>query len=134
MECHRAFQRKWPPVSFAAQIYEYALTKKGFCCCCCTNLNQDTVLKTTVGNGAFISMECIRLRFSFLHTEFSLSAYKRNKRKMELAEKMDTGHNQAKKRRQSSENVSTMLSVETIHCLMASNVFFHSGFNPFLLV
>uniref|UniRef100_A0A3P8R6Q2 Threonine aspartase 1 n=1 Tax=Astatotilapia calliptera TaxID=8154 RepID=A0A3P8R6Q2_ASTCA len=38
------------------------------------------------------------------HPEFSLSAYKRNKRKMELAEKMDTGHNQTKKRRQSSEN------------------------------
>uniref|UniRef100_A0A3P8R7U5 Threonine aspartase 1 n=1 Tax=Astatotilapia calliptera TaxID=8154 RepID=A0A3P8R7U5_ASTCA len=37
-------------------------------------------------------------------TKFSLSAYKRNKRKMELAEKMDTGHNQTKKRRQSSEN------------------------------
>uniref|UniRef100_A0A671YRP2 Threonine aspartase 1 n=1 Tax=Sparus aurata TaxID=8175 RepID=A0A671YRP2_SPAAU len=37
---------------------------------------------------------------------FSLSAYKRNKRKMELAEKLDTGHNQTKKRRQSCENVS----------------------------
>lgn len=37
-------------------------------------------------------------------TKFSLSAYKRNKRKMELAEKMDTGHNQSKKRRQSCEN------------------------------
>uniref|UniRef100_A0AAQ5WXE8 Threonine aspartase 1 n=1 Tax=Amphiprion ocellaris TaxID=80972 RepID=A0AAQ5WXE8_AMPOC len=42
---------------------------------------------------------------------FSLSAYKRNKRKMELAEKMDTGQNQTKKRRQSSENVS-VFSVE----------------------
>lgn len=40
------------------------------------------------------------------HPEFSLSAYKRNKRKMELAEKMDAGQNQTKKRRQSSENVS----------------------------
>lgn len=39
--------------------------------------------------------------------EFSLSAYKRNKRKMEMAEKMDTGHNQTKKKRQSSENVSS---------------------------
>ena len=29
---------------------------------------------------------------------------------MELAEKMDTGHKHAKKRRQSSETVSTMLS------------------------
>ncbi|XP_061646547.1 threonine aspartase 1 isoform X7 [Phyllopteryx taeniolatus] len=37
-------------------------------------------------------------------TKFSLSAYKRNKRKMELAEKMDTGHNQTKKSRQSSGN------------------------------
>lgn len=46
----------------------------------------------------------------FFHTEFSLSAYKRNKRKMELAEKLDTGHNQTKKRRQSTENVSSMLS------------------------
>ena len=45
------------------------------------------------------------------HAEFSLSAYKRNKRKMELAEKMDTGHNQTKKRRQSSENVSSIISV-----------------------
>ncbi|XP_060943439.1 threonine aspartase 1 [Limanda limanda] len=41
-------------------------------------------------------------------TKFSLSAYKRNKRKMELAEKMDTGENQKKKRRQSSENVSSV--------------------------
>lgn len=48
------------------------------------------------------------------HPEFSLSAYKRNKRKMELAEKMDTGHNQTKKRRQSSENVSDMLSVKIL--------------------
>uniref|UniRef100_A0A674MIN1 Threonine aspartase 1 n=1 Tax=Takifugu rubripes TaxID=31033 RepID=A0A674MIN1_TAKRU len=31
-------------------------------------------------------------------TKFSLSAYKRNKRKMELAEKMESGHNQIKKR------------------------------------
>ncbi|XP_078787554.1 threonine aspartase 1 isoform X4 [Oryzias latipes] len=37
-------------------------------------------------------------------TKFSLSAYKRNKRKMELAERMDTGHSQTKKRRQSNEN------------------------------
>ncbi|XP_034464052.1 threonine aspartase 1 [Hippoglossus hippoglossus] len=41
-------------------------------------------------------------------TKFSLSAYKRNKRKMELAEKMDTGENPKKKRRQSSENVSSV--------------------------
>lgn len=31
---------------------------------------------------------------------------------MELAEKMDMGHNQRKKRRQSSENVSTVSSVK----------------------
>ncbi|XP_065815662.1 threonine aspartase 1 isoform X2 [Labrus bergylta] len=37
-------------------------------------------------------------------TKFSLSAYKRNKRKMELAEKLDTGHKQTKKRRQPSEH------------------------------
>ncbi|KAM6997961.1 threonine aspartase 1 [Tautogolabrus adspersus] len=37
-------------------------------------------------------------------TKFSLSAYKRNKRKMELAEKMDTGLKQTKKRRQPSEH------------------------------
>uniref|UniRef100_A0A3Q3KTW1 Threonine aspartase 1 n=1 Tax=Labrus bergylta TaxID=56723 RepID=A0A3Q3KTW1_9LABR len=36
--------------------------------------------------------------------KFSLSAYKRNKRKMELAEKLDTGHKQTKKRRQPSEH------------------------------
>ncbi|XP_053731728.1 threonine aspartase 1 [Synchiropus splendidus] len=37
-------------------------------------------------------------------TKFSLSAYKRNKRKMEIAEGMDAGNNQVKKLRQSSEN------------------------------
>lgn len=37
-------------------------------------------------------------------TKFSLSAYKRNKRKMELAEKAESEYKQAKKRRQSSEN------------------------------
>lgn len=45
-----------------------------------------------------------------LHAEFSLSAYKRNKRKMELAEKIESGHNQIKKRRQSPETVSLILS------------------------
>uniref|UniRef100_A0A7N6BRJ1 Threonine aspartase 1 n=1 Tax=Anabas testudineus TaxID=64144 RepID=A0A7N6BRJ1_ANATE len=35
-------------------------------------------------------------------TKFSLSAYKRNKRKMEVAEEMDTGRNQTKKKRLSS--------------------------------
>ncbi|KAK2922045.1 threonine aspartase 1 isoform X2 [Channa argus] len=42
-------------------------------------------------------------------TKFSVSAYKRNKRKMEVAEKMDTGHNQTKKRRLSGENHSGSL-------------------------
>ncbi|KAJ8360349.1 hypothetical protein SKAU_G00168740 [Synaphobranchus kaupii] len=37
-------------------------------------------------------------------TKFSLSAYKRNKRKMELAEKVESEYKQTKKRRQSSEN------------------------------
>ncbi|XP_034777385.1 threonine aspartase 1 isoform X1 [Acipenser ruthenus] len=37
-------------------------------------------------------------------TKFSLSAYKRNKRKMELAEKVETEFIQTKRRRQSSEN------------------------------
>uniref|UniRef100_A0A8C5FTF4 Taspase, threonine aspartase, 1 n=1 Tax=Gadus morhua TaxID=8049 RepID=A0A8C5FTF4_GADMO len=40
---------------------------------------------------------------------FSLSAYKRNKRKMEIAEKMDTPENPMKRRRQSSETVSTFI-------------------------
>ncbi|XP_030627719.1 threonine aspartase 1 isoform X2 [Chanos chanos] len=38
-------------------------------------------------------------------TKFSLSAYKRNKRKMELAEKVETEQIQAKKRRQLNEHV-----------------------------
>ncbi|KAK2824113.1 hypothetical protein Q5P01_021288 [Channa striata] len=42
-------------------------------------------------------------------TKFSVSAYKRNKRKMEVAEKMDTGHNQTKKTRLSGENDSGCL-------------------------
>ncbi|XP_061084731.1 threonine aspartase 1 isoform X2 [Conger conger] len=37
-------------------------------------------------------------------TKFSLSAYKRNKRKMELAERAESEYKQTKKRRQSSEN------------------------------
>ncbi|KAJ8248060.1 hypothetical protein GJAV_G00237800 [Gymnothorax javanicus] len=37
-------------------------------------------------------------------TKFSLSAYKRNKRKMELAEKAETEFKQSKRRRQSNEN------------------------------
>ncbi|XP_051935597.1 threonine aspartase 1 isoform X3 [Hippocampus zosterae] len=47
-------------------------------------------------------------------TKFSLSAYKRNKRKMELAEKMDPGHNQAKRRRQSSRNENCSECLDTV--------------------
>uniref|UniRef100_A0A3B3ZEI3 Uncharacterized protein n=1 Tax=Periophthalmus magnuspinnatus TaxID=409849 RepID=A0A3B3ZEI3_9GOBI len=47
-------------------------------------------------------------------TKFSLSAYKRNKRKMELAEKMDMGHNQAKRRRQSSGNENGSGCLDTV--------------------
>lgn len=47
-------------------------------------------------------------------TKFSLSAYKRNKRKMELAEKMDVGHNQAKRRRQSSGNENGSGCLDTV--------------------
>ncbi|XP_061646540.1 threonine aspartase 1 isoform X1 [Phyllopteryx taeniolatus] len=47
-------------------------------------------------------------------TKFSLSAYKRNKRKMELAEKMDTGHNQTKKSRQSSGNENGLECLDTV--------------------
>ncbi|MBN3320246.1 TASP1 aspartase, partial [Atractosteus spatula] len=42
-------------------------------------------------------------------SKFSLSAFKRNKRKMELAEKVETEFIQTKKRRQSSENVSNRI-------------------------
>lgn len=42
---------------------------------------------------------------------------------MEMAEKMDTGHNQTKKRRQSSENVSTENSYFiSIMCILAESV------------
>ncbi|XP_034040722.1 threonine aspartase 1 isoform X2 [Thalassophryne amazonica] len=51
-------------------------------------------------------------------TKFSLSAYKRNKRKMELAEKMDTGHNQTKKRRQSSENENRSACLDTVGAIV----------------
>ncbi|XP_040035189.2 threonine aspartase 1 isoform X4 [Gasterosteus aculeatus] len=51
-------------------------------------------------------------------SEFSLSAYKRNKRKMELAEKMETGHKQAKKRRQSSENENGSGCLDTVGAIV----------------
>ncbi|XP_054655611.1 threonine aspartase 1 [Dunckerocampus dactyliophorus] len=51
-------------------------------------------------------------------TKFSLSAYKRNKRKMELAEKMETGHNQTKKRRQSSGNENGSGCLDTVGAIV----------------
>ncbi|XP_053086817.1 threonine aspartase 1 isoform X4 [Pangasianodon hypophthalmus] len=46
-------------------------------------------------------------------TKFSLSAYKRNKRKMEMAEKMEPEHNSFKRRRQSSgTQVNEMVDLE----------------------
>ncbi|KAM8858499.1 threonine aspartase 1 isoform 3-T4 [Spinachia spinachia] len=51
-------------------------------------------------------------------TKFSLSAYKRNKRKMELAENMETGHKQAKKRRQSSENENGSGCLDTVGAIV----------------
>uniref|UniRef100_A0A8C7ZAV7 Taspase, threonine aspartase, 1 n=1 Tax=Oryzias sinensis TaxID=183150 RepID=A0A8C7ZAV7_9TELE len=52
--------------------------------------------------------------FITIIAEFSLSAYKRNKRKMELAERMDTGHSQTKKRRQSNENENGSGCLDTV--------------------
>ncbi|KAF3842276.1 hypothetical protein F7725_024227 [Dissostichus mawsoni] len=54
-------------------------------------------------------------------TKFSLSAYKRNKRKMELAEKMDTGHNHAKKRRQSSETDNGSGCLDTVGAVVVDS-------------
>ncbi|XP_061914467.1 threonine aspartase 1 [Entelurus aequoreus] len=51
-------------------------------------------------------------------TKFSLSAYKRNKRKMELAEKMDTGRNHTKKRRQSSGNENGSGILDTVGAIV----------------
>ncbi|XP_047672521.1 threonine aspartase 1 isoform X4 [Tachysurus fulvidraco] len=45
-------------------------------------------------------------------SEFSLSAFKRNKRKMEMAEKMEPEHNSFKRRRQSSGTVNEMVDLE----------------------
>ncbi|XP_072565600.1 threonine aspartase 1 isoform X2 [Paramormyrops kingsleyae] len=47
-------------------------------------------------------------------TKFSLSAYKRNRRKIELAEKVESDYVQAKKRRQSSENENGSGSLDTV--------------------
>ncbi|MGH0123817.1 UNVERIFIED_CONTAM: hypothetical protein FKN15_029939 [Acipenser sinensis] len=50
--------------------------------------------------------------------EFSLSAYKRNKRKMELAEKVETEFIQTKRRRQSSENENDSGSLDTVGAIV----------------
>ncbi|XP_047208356.1 threonine aspartase 1 isoform X4 [Girardinichthys multiradiatus] len=54
-------------------------------------------------------------------TKFSLSAYKRNKRKMEMAEKMDAGQNQEKKRRQSSENENGSGCLDTVGAVVVDS-------------
>lgn len=82
MEYLHVLQRKWPQVRQIKQ-----------------RLSLD--LLSSVRNNILLS-----------HTGFSLSAYKRNKRKMELAEGTDAEHHQMKKRRQSSENVSFVLRVK----------------------
>ncbi|XP_041108869.1 threonine aspartase 1 isoform X2 [Polyodon spathula] len=51
-------------------------------------------------------------------TKFSLSAYKRNKRKMELAEKVETEFIQTKRRRQSSENENDSGSLDTVGAIV----------------
>uniref|UniRef100_A0A3P8YLP0 Threonine aspartase 1 n=1 Tax=Esox lucius TaxID=8010 RepID=A0A3P8YLP0_ESOLU len=52
-------------------------------------------------------------------TKFSLSAYKRNKRKMEMAEKVESGFNhQAKKRRQSTENENGSGLLDTVGAIV----------------
>ncbi|XP_075875026.1 threonine aspartase 1 isoform X3 [Nelusetta ayraudi] len=51
-------------------------------------------------------------------TKFSLSAYKRNKRKMELAEKMDPGQNQRKRRRKSSETENGSGCLDTVGAIV----------------
>lgn len=101
MEYRHALQIKWPPVSTFALIGSYKVTPK--------------YLHLKISRKTWLNFcGCRKKKTILSHPEFSLSAYKRNKRKMELAEKMDTGHNQTKKRRQSSENVSDMLSVKIL--------------------
>ncbi|XP_059929163.1 threonine aspartase 1 [Gadus macrocephalus] len=51
-------------------------------------------------------------------TKFSLSAYKRNKRKMEIAEKMDTPENPMKRRRQSSETENGSECLDTVGAIV----------------
>ncbi|KAK0150872.1 Threonine aspartase 1 [Merluccius polli] len=51
-------------------------------------------------------------------TKFSLSAYKRNKRKMEIAEKMDTAENPMKRKRQSSENENGSGCLDTVGAIV----------------
>uniref|UniRef100_W5NGB4 Threonine aspartase 1 n=2 Tax=Lepisosteus oculatus TaxID=7918 RepID=W5NGB4_LEPOC len=54
-------------------------------------------------------------------TKFSLSAFKRNKRKMELAEKVETEFIQTKKRRQSSENENDSGSLDTVGAIVVDH-------------
>ncbi|CAL8257965.1 unnamed protein product [Lota lota] len=51
-------------------------------------------------------------------TKFSLSAYKRNKRKMEIAERMDTPENPMKRRRQSSETENGSGCLDTVGAIV----------------
>lgn len=53
---------------------------------------------------------------------------------MEMAEKMDTGHNQIKKRRQSGETVSTVFSGKIILMNFCSDVSRWSEWTPFVLI
>uniref|UniRef100_G1K917 Threonine aspartase 1 n=1 Tax=Anolis carolinensis TaxID=28377 RepID=G1K917_ANOCA len=65
-----------------------------------------------VGEGAFkwaVDHGIPACSPSIMATRLSLAAFKRNKRKLELAEKVETDLFQLKKRRQSSEKVSTHL-------------------------
>uniref|UniRef100_W5NGB3 Threonine aspartase 1 n=1 Tax=Lepisosteus oculatus TaxID=7918 RepID=W5NGB3_LEPOC len=54
-------------------------------------------------------------------SKFSLSAFKRNKRKMELAEKVETEFIQTKKRRQSSENENDSGSLDTVGAIVVDH-------------
>lgn len=67
-----------------------------------------SVFSATFQTAASDYVERLNWTVLFLPAEFSLSAYRRNKRKMELAENMEAEHIQTKKRRQSSETVSAV--------------------------
>uniref|UniRef100_A0A803T597 Threonine aspartase 1 n=1 Tax=Anolis carolinensis TaxID=28377 RepID=A0A803T597_ANOCA len=72
----------------------------------------NTSVNFLVGEGAFkwaVDHGIPACSPSIMATRLSLAAFKRNKRKLELAEKVETDLFQLKKRRQSSEKVSTHL-------------------------